>query len=93
MRKEYFWIIAYMDNQPYLVGGGESNSVGCNTKEEAVNKALEQGLTNFKIVAYPTINMQAASAYFRGKRLEQTKDLHEATRRLKHKVSRRRYYE
>ena len=87
MPKKYYWIIAYLEGQPYLIGGnGEAQ--GVKTEEEARTNAFNLGLTNFEIRAFPTISMQAANAFFRGKRLEETKNLKESVRRIKHKVNR-----
>jgi len=83
MSKDYFWIVAKLDGQPYLAYGGE-------TREKAFNNAIETLSTvNFSIVAYPTRDRNTASAYFRGKRLRETKNLREATRRIKHTTVRR----
>jgi hypothetical protein len=87
MSKNFYWIIAYMDNQPYLIGGNGGEQ-GVKTEEEAKTNAFQLGLTNFQIKAYPTMNMQAASAFFRGKRVNETKNLREASRRIKHKIRR-----
>ncbi len=87
MKRNYYWIIAYLGEQPYLVGGN-GDKLGAKTEDEARENALKLGLLNFKIVSYPTINMQAASAFFRGKRLEDTKSLREASKRIKHKIRR-----
>lgn len=83
MTKEFYWIIARLDGQPYLAYGGE-------TREEAVKSALETlSSVRFEIVKYPTKDRNTASAYFRGKRLKETKDLREASRRIKHIVKRK----
>lgn len=89
MSKNYYWIIAYMDEQPYLIGGNGGEQ-GVKTEEEARASAFQLGLTNFQIKAYPTMSLQSASAFFRGKRLNETKDLREASRRIKHKIRRKR---
>lgn len=84
MSREYFWIVAYLDNRPFLMYGGE-------TREQARQIALETlASSSFEIRTYPTRNQSMASAYFRGKRLRETQNLRTATRRISHKIKRRR---
>lgn len=90
MNKQYYWIVAYLEQQPYLIGGSLSDNLGGDSQEQARTKAFGMGLVNFKIASFPTRNLQAASAYFRGKRLEQTKDLRTASNRIRHKIHRKR---
>lgn len=83
-----FWIIA-RDNetgQPYLIWGG-------NTEEEARQTGMQSlpGL-DFRIKDLGTYNRDEASARLRGKRLHDTRSLHEAARRIGHERTVRRKF-
>ena len=83
-RRYYYWIVARDEGKPYLLFGG-------NSEQEARQKGMEllAGL-NFDIKRYPTRDQATASAYLRGKRLEQTHSLKESGRRIGHNKSLRR---
>lgn len=79
VRKYYYWIVTKDENgRPFLVFGGDD-------EEEARRKGLEllAGL-DFEIKRYPTRDLGQASAFFRGKRLDETHSLQEANRRIGH---------
>jgi len=80
-RRKYWWIVAKVDGNPFLVFGGA-------TEDEARQRGIEQVGSDFQLKQYPTRNLQAASAFFRGKRLEETHNLREASRRISHKIRR-----
>lgn len=79
-RRKYYWLVCQdpETNQPYLIFGG-------NTEDEARQKGLDVlvGL-NFEIRPLATRNLQMASSMVRGKRLDETKSLTEAKKRLGH---------
>ncbi len=82
MKRNYYWLATRDENgKPYLILGGD-------TEELARQKGLEMlsGL-DFEIKKYPTKDLATASAYYRGKRLEQDGSLKEATRRIGHTKS------
>lgn len=70
--------------KPFLIAGG-------NTEEEARQKGLDMlsGI-DFEIRPLPTRNLSTASAMIRGKRLEDTHSLKQASERLGHERSLRR---
>lgn len=75
----YYWIVSRDDQngKPYLIFGGMS-------EQEARARAFEVNLSNFEIKALRTRDQAKASAMLRGSRLESTKNLHEAARRIGH---------
>lgn len=84
MRKNwYYWIVTRDPDtrQSFLIAGGR-------TEEEAREKGLETlGGIDFEIRKLPTIDIGAASAIVRGKRLEETHSLKTAKQRLGHERS------
>lgn len=85
-RRKYYWIRATEPGtgKPYLIFGGV-------TEEQARQKGLEElGGLDFQIVPLPTRNLSAASAFVRGKRLEETHSLRRASQRIGHNRSLRR---
>ncbi len=77
-RKYYYWLIAQSEGKPYLVFGGAS-------EEEARRKGLDLlGGLDFEIKRYPTRDLGAASAFFRGKRLADTHSLRDSSKRIGH---------
>jgi len=82
VRRYYYWLVARDENgKPYLIFGGDSEI-------EARQKGLEMlGGLDFEIKRYPTRDQATASAYLRGKRLEQTHSLEESGRRIGHDKS------
>lgn len=69
------------NDKPYLLYGGV-------TESEARQKGMEMlGGLDFEIKRFPTMNLAAASAYYRGKRLEQGEGLKKSTQRLGHNKS------
>ena len=83
-RRYHYWIVAYDQDRPYLVYGGTD-------EEEARRKGLELlAGANFELKRYPTMDLGAASAFFRGKRLDDTHSLKESSRRIGHDRSLRR---
>ena len=77
-RRYYYWIITVDNGHPYLVFGGAD-------EEEARRKGLEiLGGVDFQLKRYPTSDLSTASAYFRGKRLDETHSLRESSKRIGH---------
>jgi len=81
-RRYYYWLYKEVDGKPYLIYGGE-------TEEEAQQKGLEELGTDFRIKRLPTRNIGTASSLMKGNRLEITRDLRQASRRMRHKRVRR----
>ena len=79
-RRWYYWIVA-LDQETkkhYLIYGGLNES-------DARAKGLELlGGVDFEIKKYPTRDLATASSYYRGKRLETTHSLKEASKRIGH---------
>lgn len=76
----YYWLLATEPEtgKPYLVYGGL-------TEQEARQKGLEiLGGIDFNIKALPTRDKNAASSFIRGKRLEDTHSLKQASVRIGH---------
>ena len=83
----YYWICARDPDsgRPYLVFGSDKG------EEDARQKGMELlGGLDFEIKRFPTRDLAAASAFLRGKRLEQTQSLRTAGRRIGHTKSLRR---
>ena len=82
-RRKYYWLVAVdpETKKPYLIYGGA-------TEAEARQEGLEMlnGI-DFSIRAFPTMNLQAASAMMKGRRLKQTHSLRKSSERLGHKKS------
>lgn len=82
-REDYWWIVA---NDPdtgklFLIAGGRN-------EDECRQKGFEMlPGTDFKIKMLPTRNLQRASALLKGNRLEETKNLHQASQRIGHEKS------
>jgi len=81
-RRYYYWICTVDENsKTYLVFGG-------NSEEEARQKGLEiLAGVDFELKRYPTHDLSTASAYLRGKRLEETHSLSTASQRIGHSKS------
>ncbi len=80
-REYHFWIVAKDEGKPYLVYGGR-------TESEARQKGMDMlGGINFDIKRFPTRDLAAASAYYRGKRLENGEGLRKSTQRIGHDKS------
>ena len=87
VRRYYYWIVSKdpETGKPYLIFGSD--------KDEATarQKGLEMlGGVDFEIKRYPTRDLATASAYLRGKRLEQSGSLGVAGKRIGHDRSLRR---
>lgn len=82
-RRFYYWLVARGDDgKPYLVFGSDKD------ENDARQKGLELlGGIDFEIKRYPTRDLATASAFLRGKRLEQTHSLGESGRRIGHTKS------
>ena len=83
----HFWIVAKDPDtmRPYLIYGSSRSS------EECRQKGLELlGNIDFEIKKYPTRDLNTASAFLRGKRLEQSGSLGTAGKRIGHDKSLRR---
>jgi hypothetical protein len=88
-RRQWHWWIVAIDpedpnGQPYLL-------YGC-LAEEGEDKARQKGFEllnglDFQLRKFPTRRTSEASQYLRGKRLEQTRNLHQSVRRIKHERS------
>lgn len=81
-KKYYYWLLKRIDDRLHLVYGGE-------TEEEAQQRGLELLGAEFGIKRLPTKSLALASSYIKGNVLEDTRDLRIASRRLKHKLRRR----
>jgi len=80
----YYWIAARgEDGKPYLI-----SAVDCRDESAARQYAMEMlvGL-DFKIMRFPTIDRDQASAYMRGKRLKSGQGLSRSTQRQGHEKS------
>jgi hypothetical protein len=80
-RKYYYWLVCSDSGKKFVIYGGL-------TEDDARAKGLEElsGI-NFEIRRLPTRDRDAASAYIRGKRLEETHSLKKASQRLGHEKS------
>ena len=79
-RATYYWIVAKdaETGRPYLLTGGD-------TEQEARQRGMEMlGGQDFEIRALNTRDRDMASSIIRGKRLEQSHSLREASRRIGH---------
>ena len=79
-RRNYYWLTATEPDtgKPYLIYGGV-------TEEEARQKGLEVlGGLDFDIRSLPTKNLASASEMIHGRRLDETHNLREASRRIGH---------
>lgn len=86
MRRQYhFWIATHDETgKSYLIYGCPNR----DGESEARAKALEMlGGLDFEIKRYPTSNLQQASSYHRGKRLENGEGLRSSVQRLGHEKS------
>ena len=86
-RRYYYWLCARDPEtvRPYLVFGSEKDEA------DARQRGLELlGGVDFEIKRYPTRDLNTASAFLRGKRLEQSGSLGEAGKRIGHDRSLRR---
>lgn len=80
-KRYYYWLVAQSDGKPYLVFGGDDET-------SARQKGLELlGGLDFELKKYPTRDLGAASAFFRGKRLDETHSLRESSKRIGHNRS------
>ncbi len=80
----YYWIVTRDSEtgRPYLVFGSDKDEA------DARQKGLELlGGMDFEIKRYPTRDLNTASAYLRGKRLEETHSLRSAGKRIGHSKS------
>lgn len=78
IRRQYWWIVTHDQGKPYLVFGGAD-------EEESRRKGLEiLGGMDFELKRYPTRDLDAASSFYRGKRLDETHSLHDAGARIGH---------
>lgn len=84
MPRDYYWLVARDENgNRYLIYGGE-------TEEEAQQRGFEMLGTRFEIKAFPTKDQNRASSMLKGNILEETSNLKQATKRLKHtRITRR----
>ncbi len=79
--RQYYWIVAHdaQTGEDTLIFGSDRG------ESEARNRGLMMlsGI-DFEIKKYPTKDLSTASALYKGKKLETTRSLHEAKRRLTH---------
>ena len=91
VRQYHLWLVTKDETgKSYLIYGAPDFGINGG---EAV--AREKGLSmlgglDFEIKRYPTRNLQQASSYYHGTKLENTKSLKEAGRRVGHDKSLRR---
>lgn len=83
VRQYHWWLSTSIDGRPQLIYGAPD--YGSNGGEDAARaKGLEMGISNFSMHRYPTRSIAEASAYHRGKRLENGEGLRASTQRLGH---------
>ena len=82
-RKNYWWIVAKdSEGKSYLVLGSE------HSEDDARQKGIyEYQLGDFEIRLFPTRSKSEASAFYRGKRLEQGEGIDRAKQRIGHEKS------
>jgi len=83
-RRFYYWIVSRdpATGKPYLIFGSDKDEA------DARQRGLEMlGGVDFEIKRYPTRDLATASAYLRGKRLEQSGSLGVAGKRIGHDKS------
>ena len=89
MARQYHWWIATRDEtgKPYLIyGAPDSGSDG--GEDAARSKGIEMlGGLDFRVVRYPTRSLSEASAFHRGKRLDNGEGLKASTQRIGHEKS------
>lgn len=73
----YYWISAHHQGNDILIYGGE-------TYEEAERKGSEKLPCIFEVIALPTIDIKAASRMLKGRKLEETGNLDESLKRMRH---------
>lgn len=81
MRKKYWWLVVPdpETGRTNLIFGSDKN------EDEAREKGLEMlGGLDFDVKMYPTRNRNEASAFHRGKRLEDGEGLKRSSQRLGH---------
>ena len=85
--RDYYWIVTRDERgKPYLI-----SAAMCKTESEVRQRGMEMlGGLDFEIKKYPTRDIDAASAYHRGKRLARGDGLRKSTQRLGHNRSLRR---
>ncbi len=82
--KDHYWLYVKSQGKPYLIYGGK-------TEGEARDKGIEiLGGIEFDIKPFPTTNVNRASALLKGRKLEDTHSLSQASQRLGHGRSLRR---
>jgi len=83
-RKMYYWLACIGENgRPYLI-----SATSCHSEEEARMQGIETlGGLDFKIMQYPTMNLQAASSMHRGHKLKTGQGLMKSTQRQGHEKS------
>ena len=83
MERDYYWLVANLEGNTYLVYGGV-------TEEEARQKGFDTlSGVNFEIRKFPTRDQSSASSMLKGHTLNETRSLKKATKRLRHKIKRR----
>ena len=80
----YYWLACIGENgRPYLI-----SATSCRSEEEARMQGIETlGGIDFKIMQYPTMNLQAASSMHKGHKLKTGRGLTNSTKRLGHTKS------
>jgi len=86
-RQYHWWIATTIDGKPQLIYGAPD--FGSNGGEDV---AREKGLSmlpgyDFRMFRYPTRSLSEASAFHRGRRLENGEGLRASTQRLGHEKS------
>lgn len=77
MNREYYWITAHYQGKDILIYGGESY-------DEAERKAFQQLPCTFEVVMLPTTDIGRASRMIKSRKLEETQDIGESLRNLRH---------
>ncbi|MBU2249374.1 MAG: hypothetical protein KKD77_21680 [Gammaproteobacteria bacterium] len=78
--KHYWWLSGVNDGERFLIFGSDIS------EDDARRRGLEllRGI-DFEVRKLNTKNLASASQKYKGHRLERTRDLRTATRRLRHK--------
>ena len=86
-RQYHWWLSAVIDGKPQLVyGAPDFGPDGGESIAREKGLSMLQGF-DFRMFRYPTRNLSEASAFHRGKRLENGEGLRASTQRLGHEKS------
>ena len=87
MRRMYWWLVAKEETgQRYLIFGSDKS------EEDARQKGLEMGMSDFGIKKFPTRDVDSASHMLKYGIVKQSGDIRQAGKRLRHKIPQRRSF-